>query len=134
MFDNDLKNKLNRLFDFDKVTYDEPSDSNEFECLFISVSNPGVKIKDGYATAKVEGECFYFGNSDKIKFGYFSEKIDKADSIETKDLFFYDIENNERLFNNKVQRSFKFVYFFRTQYDPELGTITSIDTNVEVIP
>jgi hypothetical protein len=50
-----------------------------------------------------------------------------ADPEDTKDLFFFDMETNAGYFRNLTERSLSFVYFFSGQYDPSLGSITSIE-------
>ena len=71
-----------------------------------------------------------FGNAEKLPFGFFSKAIKNADDEDTRDLFFFDLENNSRVFRNIVQRGFSFVYFFDSQYDPKVGSITSVDITV----
>lgn len=127
MFEHELSEKFKRIFGVKKVTFDQPSDSQEQECLFIEVENSWNTIKDDKAIARVTGNCIMFGNAEKLPFGFYSKRIKQADYNDTKDLFFFDIEANTRRYQNIVQRGFSFVYFFNSQYDPEHGTITSIE-------
>lgn len=130
MFESRLKDTLQRIFDLKKATYALPSESQEQECLFIEVDRSNSTIKDGRALARVEGKVRVFANADKMPFGYFSKCIQAADHADVKDFFFFDIEENALTYQNIVERSLSFVYFFNSQYDPALGTITSIELEV----
>lgn len=127
MFEATLKAAVKQIFDFDKVTYDAVSEDQEQEVLFIEVESSRNSIKDGLQTAKVTGKLRAFANSDKLPFGYFSKKIQEADVSLTYPFFFYEFEESSQGFRNIVERSLSFVYFFDSQYNPELGTISSID-------
>ena len=127
MFEKQLANKLKKIFKVKKVTYDAPSESNEQECIFVNVIRSKNTIKDGKEIAKVEGVLTMFGNAEKMTFGFFSKSIYQADSEYTKDLFFYEMDGNVLEIQNIVQRTCAFVYFYSGQYDPDLGTITSVD-------
>lgn len=127
MFEASLKNKFKAIFEIKKVTFDDPGDAQEQECLFIEIENARNVIKDDRAKSMVTGSCVLFGNNEKIPFGFFSKKIKEADPALTKDLFFYDIEQNTRTYRNIVMRGFSFIYFFDTQYDPDQGTINAVE-------
>jgi hypothetical protein len=130
MFEKSLQEKFKSIFDLKKITYALPSESQEQECLFIQVDRSRNTIKDGKQIALVEGKLRVFGNSEKIPFGYFSKCIQRSSPDLTKDLFFFDFEENAGTYQNIVERSLSFIYFFNSQYDPALGTITSIDIEV----
>lgn len=133
MFEQELADKFKRIFDFKKVTYDDPGESNEQEGLFINVESPHFVIKDGVAKARIEGQAYVFANTMKLPFGYFSKAIAKANPADTRKLFFFEIEDNTPRYRNIVQRGFSFVYFFSGQYDPDLGNIESVTfTNEEL--
>lgn len=127
MFEKSLKDKFTRIFDFKKVTYDMPGESEEQECIFIEIDSTNAAIKDGRQFCKVTGKAHVFAQNDKLPGGYFAKRIKLSDLDDTRDLFFYDLEQNVRVFQNIVRRSFSFVYFFNSQYDPETGTITSVE-------
>lgn len=136
MFEAELAEKLQRIFKLKKVTYSSPGDPgnppvSEQETLFIEVESSRNVIRDGLAQAKVTGKATLNGKSDKVPFGFFSKSIQQAAAADTKDLFFFDIENNSRVFQDIVQRSFSFIYFFSGQYDPEIGTLTSVEIEIE---
>jgi len=126
VFEAKLKQTLERIFQI-KASFDQPSSAKEQEKLFIEIEDAKVNPKDGRIVAMVTGNCQMFGNNEKLPFGFFSKKIDKADNVDTFPFFFFDLEQNTRLFQNIVQRGFSFVYFFDSQYDPEIGTITDVN-------
>lgn len=131
MFESQLKSKLKEIFGIKKVTYDAPSEANEQECLFVEIVDVISGVKDTKALSKITGSAVLFGNADKLPFGFFAKRIKQARLQTTKDFFFYDLESNSRIYQNIVQRSFSFVYFFEEQYDPDQGTITSVEIDVE---
>ncbi len=128
MFKSSLSAQFQKLFDLKKVSFDEPGESQEQECLFIDIQKTKSTIKDGSQIYHVIGKGRMFGNSDKLPYGFFAKRI-KAHPDETKDVFFYDMEENTGQFQNIVERTFSFVYFFSGQYDPAMGTITELLTS-----
>lgn len=130
MFEKTLQDKFKKIFGVSKVTYDQPSDSKEQECIFVEIESSKNVIKSGRALAMVTGSGMMFGNAEKLPFGFFSKAIKNADDEDTRDIFFLDLENNSRVFRNIVQRGFSFIYFFDSQYDPKVGSITSVDITV----
>ncbi len=131
VFEFSLQTKLKNIFDMTKVSFDEPGESDEQECIFIDVSNAKQSIKDGRAYFKVSGKCHIVAPHDKLPFGFFHRKIKLADLADSKDFFFFDIEESAKMHLNLVKRSFSFVYFFNTQLNPVDGTIESITTEVQ---
>jgi len=131
MFEKELADKFKAIFGVKKVSYDTPGDSKEQETLWIEVEQPKFSFKDGRATAMVTGNAVMFGRNDALTFGFLSKAIAQAPAALTKDLFFSDFETNTQRFRDIVQRGFSFTYFFNSQYDPAIGTITSVTTTVE---
>lgn len=131
MFEKELADKFKAIFQMEKVTYDTPGDSREQKCLFIEIENSKPTFKDGKELAMVTGNAVVFSRNEEIPFGFFAKAIARADKALTKDLFFFDFEANTQRFRDIVQRGFSFVYFFDSQYDPDIGTITSVTTTVE---
>ncbi len=129
MFEKVLASKLISIFQIPSVKFDMPGESKEQETIFVEVDKSRQHFKDGRVYAKVEGKLMLFAQSDKFPFGYLSKCIE-AHPAETKDLFFHDFEDNTRLYENIVERRLSFVYFFNSQYDPELGNINSIAIEV----
>lgn len=127
MFESSLRESFKSIFEVKKVSFDQPSDSREQECIFIDIESSKNSIKDGRTVSMVTGNAFMFGNADKLPFGFFSKKIKEASQSLTSPFFFFDLELNTKQYKNIIQRSFGFVYFFDSQYDPETGSITSID-------
>lgn len=131
MFEKALSEKLMAIFKLKKVTFDAPGEAIEQETLFIEVETSDTSISEAQASVRVEGKAMLMGPSSKIPFGYFAKAIAQAPKSLTKDFFFYDLEENTRRYRNLVQRGFSFVFFFTTQYDPEIGTITEVAITVE---
>lgn len=131
MFEAELSEKFKSIFQVKEVTYDTPGESQEQNILFVQIENPKFTFSDGKAKALVTGNAILFGRNDALTFGFFAQKISRAQSDLTKDLFFFDFDTNTQRFRDIVQRSFSFTYFFNSQYDPATGTITSVDINIE---
>jgi hypothetical protein len=128
MFEKELAEKFKRIFDFKKVRYDAASDSQEQECLFIDIQKSQNQVKDGKFVGKVTGKISVWANSEKLPYGYFSKRIAEADKADTKDLFFYELEQNAGTMGNIVERTSGFIYLFDMQFDPNVGEITSLET------
>lgn len=126
MLENEVKAKLQKIFGFQKATYDLPGESQEQECLFITISQPKVRPIDGRFVGQVEGSALVFAQNDKMPSGYFAKSIEKASAEDTEDFFFSDVGATQKIYQNIVQRSFSFVYFFNSQYDPDKGSIEEI--------
>jgi hypothetical protein len=126
VFEKSLVAKLKRIFDVKKVTLDLVSASKEEEVIFIEVESANNRIKDGNQISKVTGKLRIFANSDKLPYGYLSKKIAEAKPDDTKDLFFYDFEENKGTIENICERSLSFIYLFNSQYNPDMGTITEL--------
>lgn len=131
MFKRSLQEKLSRIFDLDKVTFDIPGESQEQEGVFVAVQSAKTRLKDGVETAEVRGTLHVFGVSEKLPYGYFSKCLQEADQADTKDLFFHGFEEHKGTYRNIVERSLDFVYLYSGQYDPALGTITEIDLSLQ---
>lgn len=131
MFEQELADKFKRIFGVSKVTYDTPGESREQDCLFIEIENCRNNIRDAKAMGVVTGNAVMFQKNEALKFGFFSKAIAQAPLELTKDLFFFSIESNTLRYRDLVQRGFSFTYFFNSQYDPSIGTITSVTTTVE---
>lgn len=128
MFEKDMKERLQRIFDL-PVSYSEPGESNEQEKIFVQINRARPKIKDGKELCMVEAEVSVFGSLDKMPYGYFSKAIDRSDPDDRSRFFFFEFEQNTQIFQNIVQRSFSLVFFYSGQYDPEQGSITSTTIN-----
>ncbi len=131
MFEEELKEKFKKIFKVKEVSYDAPGDSREQDKLWIDVETPKFTFSDKRVKAIVTGKGSIFGKNEALTFGFISQAIAGADKSLTKDLFFSDFESNSNRFRDIVERSFTFTYFFNSQYDPDIGTITSVTTSVE---
>jgi hypothetical protein len=130
VFETSLKQKLKRIFDFDKVTFDRPGESQEQEGVFVEVENARCKLVDAKQIARVTGKLHVFASLEKLPFGYFSKKISEAAAADVKDLFFFDFEENRGTFRNITERSLGFVFLYSSQYDPNVGELTSINFSI----
>lgn len=132
MFRKTLEEKLQKIFGFEKVTFNAYSDAYEQDTLFIEVQQPRVKTTDGRAYARVTGQLIVFSQDNKMPYGFFNKRIEKAPNALTKDFFFYDIdvnnENSPARLQNITERRVSFVFFFSAQYDPKLGELTTLET------
>lgn len=127
MFEDQLKERLKRIFKLNKVTFDSPGESMEQNCLYVDVEDSFNTISDGKEHARVTGTIYMIAPNNKLKFGFFSKAIATADKEDTKDLFFSDFEANSNRYRNLVQRSCAFLYFFDSQFDPNIGRIEGIN-------
>lgn len=131
-----MAEKLSQIFGMRKTTFDAPSvnsttGSFEQDTLFIEINEANSRVTEGMAYSKVYGSLVVFSQMDKMPFGYFNKKIQKADKAYTKDFFFFDIDLNPasspaRL-QNISERRVRFVYLYSAQYDPAQGSITSLE-------
>lgn len=129
--ESSLSELFSKIFDFKNVSFAAPGEAREQEKMFIEVEVCRTRILDKREVARVQGKVTVFANSDKLPLGYLSKCIANHPD-ETKDLFFFDVEANSRLYENIVERGFSFVYFFDSQYDPDLGTLNQVDIDIEV--
>lgn len=133
MFEKSLETKLKKIFDFKKVTFAQPGKANEQDCLFIDVEQSRNRFKDGFFIARVTGTVTINSNSEKLPFGYFSKRIEKASQSDKEGLVFFDFEKNNKIFGNIVQRSVSFTYFFKDQFDPSKGLIDDITIQINEV-
>ena len=132
MFKSALKESLSKIFDLKKVSFNTPTDAREQEIIFVEIDSSKNQIRDGSEQAKVMGKLKVFSSTDKLPYGYFSKCLRNADSNYTMPFYFYDFEESAGVFQNICEFSLSFVYFFNSQYDPALGTITSINLTEQV--
>lgn len=134
MFRKELKQKLKDIFEVKKVTFDLPGDeidsqvvTPEQEVLFVDIQDSKSSVKDGKVIARVEGIGKMYGPVENLTYGFIPKRIQQAGHDKTKDFFFYNTEENRGRFVNVIERTFRFRFFYSSQYDPEVGTMTSID-------
>lgn len=121
-----LEDDLKIIFGAKKITYEQPSDLKEQECIFIEMEEPKTSFRDKKIHIVVSGRGSMFGNSEKLTIGYFAKCIERMSKELSKRFHFRNVDANTKYFGNLVQRDFSFVYFFDDQYDPDTGTMTSI--------
>lgn len=131
MFEKELAEKMKAIFKVEEVSFDAPGDSREQKKLWIEIEEPKFKFSDKQVRAMVTGRGTIFGPNQSLTYGFLASAIEKADKALTKDLFFSAFETNANRFRDIVERGFTFVYFFDSQYDPEVGTMTSVTTSIE---
>lgn len=136
MFRKELEDNLKKIFGFEKVSLNAPSDSFEQDTLFVQIDQPNTRTSEGKVYAKVYGQLIVFSQHDKLTYGFFNKRIEKADVALTKKFFFYDtdvnVENSNARMQNIHERRTSFVFFFTAQYDPKLGTLTTLELEEEV--
>lgn len=115
------------IFDLKKVTFDEAGETFEQDTLFVTVESYRESVKDGEVKGILRGTAKIYSQSKKIPYGFFNRKLTEASLDLTKNLFFTDFESNTNVYQNLVERSFSFTYFYTTQYDPEKGELTTIE-------
>ena len=126
MVEKQLSEKFARIFDLKRVSFNDPGEAQEQDVLFVDMESSKYFVKDGRATGRATGKCHVFTQWDRMPVGYFAQKIAAADKDDTKDFFFFNVEESIKKHENLVERTFSFTYFFSNQYDPNIGTITSI--------
>ncbi len=123
-----LAEKLRQIFQVDRVTFDAPSESAEQNTLFVQVEKAHSNITAKTHIARVNGRITMFSTAEALPYGFFAKQIE--DAKDKADFFFYDFDQSTQHSVNLVERSVSFVFFFKGQYDPEVGIIN--DINVEV--
>jgi len=131
MFKKEMTEKLKAIFGVSKVTFDEPGDSFEQDCIFIEVKDCKSNTGQGKASARVTGDIVVFSEHGKLPFGFFNKKIQQADTRHTKEFFFYDVDQepqaSQARFVDIAERRTSFVYLYSAQYDPNQGSLTSVE-------
>ena len=131
MFKKKLQSHLENIFGIKKVSFNEPGDTFEKDTLFVQVVKSTSRVTEGYVYAKVEGVLIVFSQLEKYPYGFMNKKIQSANREETKDLFFYDIDvenlGSEARLMNLCERRTGFLFLFKDQYDPNQGSLTSLE-------
>jgi hypothetical protein len=131
VFKNNLKAKLERIFRFKKTSFNAPSDQFEQDILFVNVDQVSSRIREGEESARVWGSLTIYSQMDKFPYGFLAKQIEKANFDDTRELFFYDFEEDPAgspaRMMNLSERRLKFLYLYKGQYDPNQGELTSVD-------
>lgn len=131
MVEKSLVQKFKNIFGFDRVTFAAPNQEQpELETLFVAIDDTVSNIPAGKEHHRVSGRAFFIAKQADFPIGYLHKKIAKGSHADTKDLFFTEIEESTPYFQDLARRSFSFVYFFSSEYDPEQGIINEININI----
>ena len=130
MFEKELEGKFQRIFDFKKTSFREPSVDQEQEHLFIKIESAKNAVRDKKFVGIAKGKIHVFASSDKLPYGYFTKQLAKSKAADLQGLFFFDFEENSGTIDNIVERTCSFIYFFDIQYDPDLGLMDGFDSTV----
>ena len=138
MFRADLQRRIEEIFGFKKTTLNAPSDEFEQDTLFIEVNFGNTKVsgKQGsQQTARVVGRLIVYSQDNRLPFGFFAKRIDRASKDTTKPFFFYDIDLDDPASPARIQniheRTVSFVFLYESQYDPDKGQITELNLSCE---
>ena len=131
MFRKSLQEKLENIFGIKKTTFDAPSDQFEQDVLFIGIQNCFGRISGINSHLKIAGSITLYSQVDKLPYGFFQRRIEKAAFEDKKDLFFLnidtDLENSPARMQNIHERRCDFVFLYSQQLDPNKGEITSLE-------
>lgn len=132
MFRAELTAKLKGIFGVAKVTFDEPGESYEQDCIFVQLlDTPKFNTGQGKATAKVVGAIVMYSERNKLPYGFFNRKIEQAEKALKEGFFFYQIDvdaaNSPARLLNISERRTSFVYLYSAQYDPNQGEMTQVN-------
>lgn len=131
MFKKNLEQKVARIFNIPKVTYDMPADeTREQGVIFIKVSACRAQVHKGEEAARVTGTISIYSQKNKLPFGYIQKCIEAASNEDTKDIFFHNTDENEDYLVDLSLRTTNFVFFYKGQYDPQAGTLSEVEFEI----
>lgn len=136
MFQSELLEKLESIFGIKKVTFLAPSESFEQDTLFVEIESAKSRASKGKKVySKVTGSLSVFAREGRLPFGFFTKRIEQADAELVKDFFFFDLDVNVLNSPARVQDISeirgKFVFLYSAEYDPNQGSLTSIELGDE---
>ncbi len=138
MFKNELLRRFEKIFGFEKTTYLAKSESFEQDTLFILIHSSRSRVSGvdgGSETARVYGSAVVFSQGDRFPYGFIAKRVDTAPHSYTKDLFFYDfdqdMQDSPARLQNIHERRTNFVFLYDSQYDPDKGEISSLTLTLE---
>lgn len=130
MFREELATKLKAIFGFDKVTFNAPGESFEQDTLFVEVHECPSRVAGKKITAKVTGGLVVHSQAEKLPFGFFTRRMEKAASSLTTNLFLFDADRDVATSParsvNLTERRCRFVYLYSAQHDPNKGQMNEI--------
>jgi hypothetical protein len=127
MFRKLLTSQLTNIFDIKKVSFSQPSESNEQDTLFVKIASAKYRPNETKIIGRVVGKITLYSNHEKLPFGFFIKQIQKS-KVDDKQLFFYNIEENNEYMAavDLVERSCEFIYFYSEDFDPAKGEINEL--------
>lgn len=131
MFKKDLQNRLKNIFDL-PVRFEAPDfDALEQDVLFVEIHRCRPRVQGERITDKVSGQLMVFSQQENWTFGMFTKSVERAEARYTKNFFFFEMDtvmpdSPARLQNLQEIRS-AFVFLFDSQYDPDKGSLTSLE-------
>ncbi len=139
MFEKDLERRLRTIFGVRKTTFNAPDfDAPEQDCLFCQIvdAKPRMQARGGgRETYVVEGYLTIFSQALRIPFGFFHKKLEQGDPADVASFFFgkeMDIADSPARLQNIQERRINFTFLYDTEYDPNRGSLTSLETTVEI--
>ncbi len=130
MFREELTEKLKAIFGFEKVSFDAPGESFEQDTLFVQVHEAPARVTGKLITAKVSGALVIHSQREKLPYGFFTKRMEKAESALTADLFLFDVDRDIATSPAKTvnlcERRCRFLYLFSAQHDPNKGEISGV--------
>jgi hypothetical protein len=138
VFRKELAHRLEKIFGLPKTTFDQPSESYEQDVLFVDVTSSHDRVTGKKICARAEGFLTVFAQVDKLPFGFFTKRIEKADPALTADFFFYDVDTNPPSSparrQNIQERRCRFVFLHSEDYDPNKGRLNDVKLDFRVSP
>ncbi len=137
MFKEQLKENLAAIFGFRRVSFNAPSEVYEQDTLFIEIKNVLSRTSSGMAYARIDGELVVYSQAEKLPYGHFNKRVEKADPVLTRPFFFHDFDTDiasspARMMNLSERRT-KFVFLYSGQYDPRQGSLTELDLHQTLV-
>lgn len=137
MFKAELKSSLVRIFGIKNTTFEEPDpEAPEQDVLFIEITEAKTRpYSPDRIAAKVTGNLILFSQADRTPYGFFAKRIEQADGADRNKFIFgreIDIPDSTARVQNIHEKQVPFTFLFDAQYDPERGSLTSLETNLEM--
>lgn len=126
MFKKQLEHDLLKIFGIDIIRFESVSESQEQAAIFVEIEKVISTIKEKEQLYRVDCRVRLFARSEALPFGFLMKQIQAADPNVSQKFFFYDLEENAGTFQNINERSFKFIYFYNSEFDPDRGELTEI--------
>jgi hypothetical protein len=133
MFEKELQRRLERIFGVCKVTYlAADAAAPEQDCIFVEVDDVASRMQasgGGRQTCKVTGSLLVFSQAERTTYGFFRKRAEQADPADTRGLYIGP-ETNAGTIENVCARRVAFQFLYDSQYDPDRGEMTSLETTL----